>query len=153
MQYNFTYTYCIKFNLMWHRTYVRFEALAGWLGEPSTRMVAGFSPRRSEMWDSQVVPTDGTTLGRVLRYFGIGAWFARNKAREERIVERDDMSMEVFLFLWEDSCRMVAHMEGKSMPEHFGMDDIECMASDRQVSIHTILLAVQYYELGQLSWE
>jgi hypothetical protein len=40
---------------MWHRTYVRFEALAGWLGEPSTRMVAGFSPRRSEMWDSQVV--------------------------------------------------------------------------------------------------
>nr|DAT38143.1 MAG TPA: hypothetical protein [Caudoviricetes sp.] len=33
------------------------------------------------------------------------------------------------------------------------MDDIECMASDRQVSIHTILLAVQYYELGELDWD
>ena len=68
-------------------------------------------------------------------------------------MERDNMAMEVFLFLWEDSCRMVAHMEGRSIPEHFGMDDIECMASDRQVSIHTILLAVQYYELGELDWD
>lgn len=63
MQFNFTHTYCVKYNLMQHRTYVRFEALAGWLGEPSTRMVAGFSTDGSEMWDSQVVPTDGTTLG------------------------------------------------------------------------------------------
>lgn len=68
-------------------------------------------------------------------------------------MERDNMAMEVFLFLWEDSCCMVAHMEGRSIPEHFGMDDIECMASDRQVSIHTILLAVQYYELGELDWD
>lgn len=63
------------------------------------------------------------------------------------------MDMAVFLFLWEDSCRMVAHMEGKTMPEHFDMCDIECMASDRQVSVHTILLAVQYYEKNKLDWD
>ena len=73
MQFNFTHTYCIKYNLMQHRTYVCLEWLAGLLLCPSARMVAGFSPIRSEMWDSQVVPTDSTTLGRVLRYFGIGA--------------------------------------------------------------------------------
>nr|DAV58843.1 MAG TPA: hypothetical protein [Caudoviricetes sp.] len=37
--------------------------LAGLLRRPSARMVAGFSPNGSEMWDSQVVPTDSTTLG------------------------------------------------------------------------------------------
>jgi hypothetical protein len=37
----------------------------------SARMVAGFLTDAVEMWDSQVVPTDSTTVGSVPRYFGI----------------------------------------------------------------------------------
>nr|DAT38141.1 MAG TPA: hypothetical protein [Caudoviricetes sp.] len=57
--------------MIYHRTYVCFVWL--WLipRMSSDRMVAGFLTDAVEMWDSQVVPTDSTTVGSVPRYFGI----------------------------------------------------------------------------------
>ncbi len=54
------------------------------------------------------------------------------------------------MFPWEDSCRMVAHMEGRSIPDT-ERTILSVWHPDRQVSItqpNLIVATVQYYELG-----
>ena len=56
-------------------------------------------------------------------------------------------------FLMFDSVRMVAHYMGEDLPDGLGMDDLECLASERCVSMHTILLEHEYFKKGELDWE
>lgn len=52
-----------------------------------------------------------------------------------------------------DAARIVAHYMGEDCPEELGLDDLECLASERCVSMHTILLEHEYFKKGELGWE
>lgn len=56
-------------------------------------------------------------------------------------------------FLFFDSARIVAHYMGEDLPDQLGMDDLECIATERCVSLHTVLLEHEYYKKGELDWE
>lgn len=56
-------------------------------------------------------------------------------------------------FLMFDSARMVAHYMGEDLPDGLAMDDLECLASERCVSMHTILLEHEYWKRGELDWD
>ncbi len=42
---------------------------------------------------------------------------------------------------------------GENLPTELGLDDLECLASERCVSMHTILLEHEYFKKGELDWE
>jgi hypothetical protein len=56
-------------------------------------------------------------------------------------------------FLMFDSARMVASYMGENIPEDLSIVDLEYLASERCVSMHTILLEYQYYQRGILGWD
>ena len=56
-------------------------------------------------------------------------------------------------FLMLDSARMVADIMGENLPTELGMDDLECLATERSVSIHTIMLEHKYFKRGELGWD
>lgn len=39
------------------------------------------------------------------------------------------------------------------MRQEFTANDLECLASERCVSMHTILLEHEYFKRGELGWE
>ena len=56
-------------------------------------------------------------------------------------------------FLMLDSARIVAAHMGEDLPDELGLDDLECLATERCVSMHTILLEHEYFKKGELDWE
>ena len=56
-------------------------------------------------------------------------------------------------FLMLDSERIIAAHMGEDCPDELGMDDLECLATERCVSIHTIMLEHEYFKRGELDWE
>ncbi len=56
-------------------------------------------------------------------------------------------------FLMFDSARIVAVYMGENIPEELSEADLECLATERCVSIHTIRLEHQYFQLGVLGWD
>ena len=56
-------------------------------------------------------------------------------------------------FLMFDSARMVASYMGENLPTELGLDDLECLATERCVSLHTIMLEHEYFKKGELDWE
>lgn len=56
-------------------------------------------------------------------------------------------------FLMLDSARIIAAHMGEDCPDELGMDDLECLATERCVSIHTIMLEHEYFKRGELGWE
>lgn len=56
-------------------------------------------------------------------------------------------------FLMLDSARIIAAHMGEDCPDELGMDDLECLATERCVSMHTIMLEYEYFKKGELDWE
>jgi hypothetical protein len=56
-------------------------------------------------------------------------------------------------FLMLDSARIIAAHMGEDCPDELGMDDLECLATERCVSLHTIMLEHEYFKRGELGWE
>ena len=56
-------------------------------------------------------------------------------------------------FLMFDSARIVAVHMGEDVPDTLSDADLECLATERCVSIHTIRLEHQYFQRGILGWE
>ena len=56
-------------------------------------------------------------------------------------------------FLMMDSVRIVAHYMGEDCPDDLTVADLECLATERCVSMHTIMLEYQYYKRGVLGWD
>lgn len=56
-------------------------------------------------------------------------------------------------FLMLDSARIIAAHMGEDCPDELGMDDLECLATERCVSMHTIMLEHEYFKKGELDWE
>lgn len=56
-------------------------------------------------------------------------------------------------FLMFDSARIVAVHMGENIPEELSEADLECLATERCVSIHTIRLEHQYFQRGILGWD
>ena len=48
---------------------------------------------------------------------------------------------------------MVAHYMGEDLPDELSVNDLECIATERCVSIHTVLLEHEYYKNGELGWD
>ncbi|MBN2932833.1 MAG: hypothetical protein JTJ30_12740 [Catenibacterium mitsuokai] len=58
---------------------------------------------------------------------------------------------DFYLFL--DAARIVADHMGEDLPDTLGLDDLECLATERCVSMHTIMLEYQYFVKGELGWD
>ena len=56
-------------------------------------------------------------------------------------------------FLMLDSARIIAAHMGEDCPDELGMDDLECLATERCVLMHTIMLEHEYFKKGELGWE
>ena len=56
-------------------------------------------------------------------------------------------------FLMLDSERIIAAHMGEDLPDELGIDDLECIATERCVSLHTVLLEHEYFKKGELDWE
>nr|DAW38599.1 MAG TPA: hypothetical protein [Caudoviricetes sp.] len=56
-------------------------------------------------------------------------------------------------FLMLDSARIIAAHMGEDLPDELGIDDLECIATERCVSLHTVLLEHEYFKKGELDWE
>ena len=56
-------------------------------------------------------------------------------------------------FLMLDSARIIAAHMGEDLPDALGIDDLECIATERCVSLHTVLLEHEYFKKGELDWE
>ena len=52
-----------------------------------------------------------------------------------------------------DSARIIAAHMSENLPDTLGLDDLECLATERCVSMHTILLEHEYFKRGELGWE
>lgn len=58
---------------------------------------------------------------------------------------------DFYLFL--DAARIIADHMGENLPTELGLDDLECLATERCVSLHTIMLEHEYFKRGELGWE
>ena len=56
-------------------------------------------------------------------------------------------------FLMLDSARIIAAHMGEDLPDELGIDDLECIATERCVSLHTVLLEHEYFKKGELDWD
>ena len=56
-------------------------------------------------------------------------------------------------YLMLDSARIIAAHMGEDLPDELGLDDLECLATERCVSLHTIMLEHEYFKKGELGWE
>lgn len=56
-------------------------------------------------------------------------------------------------YLMLDSARIIAAHIGENLPSELGMDDLECLVSERCVSMNTILLEHEYFKKGELGWD
>ena len=56
-------------------------------------------------------------------------------------------------FLMLDSARIIAAHMGEDLPDELGLDDLECLATERCVSMHTIMLEHEYFKKGELDGE
>lgn len=56
-------------------------------------------------------------------------------------------------FLMLDSARIIAAHMGEDLPDELGIEDLECIATERCVSFHTVLLEHEYFKKGELDWE
>ena len=66
---------------------------------------------------------------------------------------RSTYSAGTDFFLMLDSARIIAAHMGENLPDELKADDLECLATVRCVSMHTILLEHEYFKKGELDWE